>query len=69
MRSSGHSVREVQVQTILNHAWSEMEHDILYKRPRLDGFGGRLMSDIEERMQSHARLPDPGWVRVSEGRK
>ena len=46
---------EVQVQTILNHAWSEMEHDILYKRPRLDGFGGRLMSDIEERMQKVMR--------------
>jgi ppGpp synthetase/RelA/SpoT-type nucleotidyltranferase len=46
---------EVQVQTILNHAWSEMEHDILYKRPRLEGFGGRLMSDIEERMQKIMR--------------
>lgn len=46
---------EVQVQTILNHAWSEMEHDILYKRPRLEGFGGQLMSDIEERMQKIMR--------------
>ena len=46
---------EVQVQTILNHAWSEMEHDILYKRPRLEGFGGRLMLDIEERMQKIMR--------------
>ena len=46
---------EVQVQTILNHAWSEMEHDILYKRPRLEGFGGRLMSDIEVRMQKIMR--------------
>jgi ppGpp synthetase/RelA/SpoT-type nucleotidyltranferase len=46
---------EVQVQTILNHAWSEMEHDILYKRPRLEGFGGRLMSDIDERMQKIMR--------------
>lgn len=43
------------MQTILNHAWSEMEHDILYKRPRLEGFGGRLMSDIEERMQKIMR--------------
>lgn len=46
---------EVQVQTILNHAWSEMEHDILYKRPSLDGFGGRLMSSIEERLQAIMR--------------
>lgn len=46
---------EVQVQTILNHAWSEMEHDILYKRPRLEGFGGRLMSSIEERLQAIMR--------------
>ncbi len=33
---------EVQVQTTLNHTWSEMEHDILYKRPKLTGFGGKL---------------------------
>ena len=46
---------EVQVQTILNHAWSEMEHDILYKRPCLEGFGGRLMSSIEERLQAIMR--------------
>jgi len=46
---------EVQVQTILNHAWSEMEHDIIYKKPPLDGFGGRLMSTIEERMKKIMR--------------
>jgi ppGpp synthetase/RelA/SpoT-type nucleotidyltranferase len=46
---------EVQVQTILNHAWSEMGHDILYKKPHLEGFGGRLMSDIDERMQKIMR--------------
>jgi ppGpp synthetase/RelA/SpoT-type nucleotidyltranferase len=33
---------EVQVQTTLNHAWSEMEHDIIYKKPTLKGFGGKL---------------------------
>ena len=42
---------EIQVQTILNHAWSEMEHDIIYKKPPLDGFGGKLMSGIEDRMK------------------
>lgn len=46
---------EVQVQTILNHAWSEMEHDIIYKKPPLEGFGGKLMSSIEERMQKIMR--------------
>jgi ppGpp synthetase/RelA/SpoT-type nucleotidyltranferase len=39
---------EVQVQTTLNHAWSEMEHDIIYKRPVLQGFGGRLFEAIEQ---------------------
>ncbi len=46
---------EVQVQTILNHAWAEMEHDILYKRPALDGFGSSLMESINERMQKIMR--------------
>jgi ppGpp synthetase/RelA/SpoT-type nucleotidyltranferase len=42
---------EVQVQTILNHAWSEMAHDIIYKRPALQGFGRTLFSAIEQRLQ------------------
>jgi ppGpp synthetase/RelA/SpoT-type nucleotidyltranferase len=42
---------EVQVQTTLNHAWSEMEHDIIYKRPTLLGFGGKLFEVIEQRLQ------------------
>lgn len=46
---------EVQVQTILNHAWSEMEHDILYKKPNLDGFGGQVMLSIDERLQKIMR--------------
>ena len=41
---------EVQVQTALNHAWSEMEHDI-YKKPVLKGFGAARMRSIEERME------------------
>ena len=43
--------REVQVQTTLNHAWSEMEHDIIYKKPVLAGFGGKLFETIEQRLQ------------------
>jgi ppGpp synthetase/RelA/SpoT-type nucleotidyltranferase len=47
-------VCEVQVQTALNHAWSEMEHDI-YKKPALDGFGAALMQSIEERLNKVMR--------------
>ena len=42
---------EVQVQTTLNHAWSEMEHDIIYKKPVLKDFGGKLFEAIEQRLQ------------------
>jgi ppGpp synthetase/RelA/SpoT-type nucleotidyltranferase len=42
---------EVQVQTTLNHAWSEMAHDTIYHPLRLKGFGGRLMQGIEQRMK------------------
>jgi ppGpp synthetase/RelA/SpoT-type nucleotidyltranferase len=43
---------EVQIQTTLNHAWSEMEHDILYKRPKFEGFGGKLFEAIQRRLQT-----------------
>ena len=45
---------EVQVQTALNHAWSEMEHD-LYKKPALKGFGAERMRSIKERMDKIMR--------------
>ena len=41
---------EVQVQTALNHAWSEMEHDV-YKQPALKGFGAARMQSIKQRME------------------
>lgn len=41
---------EVQVQTSLNHAWAEMAHDTIYKRPELQGFGARELEKIEERL-------------------
>jgi len=46
---------EVQVQTSLNHAWAEMAHDTIYKKPEIDGFGSELMAGIESRMASIMR--------------
>jgi ppGpp synthetase/RelA/SpoT-type nucleotidyltranferase len=47
---------EVQVQTTLNHAWSEMAHDTIYKRPELPrGFGAALMQSIDDRMKAIQR--------------
>lgn len=42
---------EIQVQTILNHAWSETSHDILYKHKLGDGYGGRAMESITRRFK------------------
>ncbi|MBB4424517.1 ppGpp synthetase/RelA/SpoT-type nucleotidyltransferase [Bradyrhizobium sp. CIR48] len=45
-----HALRcEVQVQTILHHAWSETSHDILDKNESRDGFGARAMEMIQSR--------------------
>jgi ppGpp synthetase/RelA/SpoT-type nucleotidyltranferase len=41
---------EIQIQTILNHAWAETSHEILYKAPESKGFGGKAMEAIEQRM-------------------
>jgi ppGpp synthetase/RelA/SpoT-type nucleotidyltranferase len=42
---------EIQVQTILNHAWSETFHDILYKSNLCDGYGRKAMKAIERRFE------------------
>lgn len=42
---------EIQVQTILNHAWAETSHDILYKDTLGVGYGGRAMKGIERRFK------------------
>ena len=42
---------EIQVQTILNHAWSETSHDILYKDKLGDGYGGKAMKGIARRFE------------------
>lgn len=46
---------EIQIQTILEHAWAETSHDILYKTKLGDGYGGKAMKGIEQRF---ARIMD-----------
>jgi ppGpp synthetase/RelA/SpoT-type nucleotidyltranferase len=41
---------EIQIQTILNHAWSETSHDIAYKNKPREGFGNRAMESISNRL-------------------
>ncbi|MFN3855684.1 MAG: hypothetical protein ACK4M0_14930 [Phreatobacter sp.] len=41
---------EIQLQTILNHAWAETTHDILYHRPDIEGFGTKQFAAIKERL-------------------
>ena len=41
---------EIQVQTILNHAWAETTHDIIYKSPSLEGYGTAEFQSIERRL-------------------
>ena len=41
---------EIQIQTILIHAWAETSHDILYKPPSSTGFGDQGLAAIRKRM-------------------
>jgi ppGpp synthetase/RelA/SpoT-type nucleotidyltranferase len=43
---------EVQIQTILNHAWSETSHDILYKHTLAAGYGTKAMQGIARRFET-----------------
>jgi ppGpp synthetase/RelA/SpoT-type nucleotidyltranferase len=45
---------EIQIQTILNHAWAEMAHDTIYKVPTLGHFGADAFAGIKNRMQKVA---------------
>lgn len=46
---------EIQVQTILNHAWAEMAHDTIYKAPELGSFGATQFDGIKKRLHKVAR--------------
>lgn len=46
---------EIQIQTILNHAWAEMARDTIYKEPDLNTFGTRALDAIKTRMGRIAR--------------
>jgi ppGpp synthetase/RelA/SpoT-type nucleotidyltranferase len=45
---------EIQVHTILNHAFSETNHDIIYKKPNDNRFGSPIIDAIEKRLVSLA---------------
>jgi ppGpp synthetase/RelA/SpoT-type nucleotidyltranferase len=42
---------EIQIQSILNHAWSDTYHAVGYKAPRSPGFGSDAISKMDERMK------------------
>lgn len=43
---------EVQIQSLLSHAWAETAHDVTYKRPLQPGYGQRQKDKLNERMTS-----------------
>src|SRR6266567_1829699 len=42
---------EIQIQTILNHAWSETQHDMVYHARGNPGFGGRAIQALDKRLK------------------
>ena len=46
---------EIQVQTLLNHAWAEMGHDRIYKQPKLKHLGEKRLAAIRERLDQVMR--------------
>lgn len=46
---------EIQVQTILNHAWSETAHDITYKGLKIGGHGDRELKKLRKQLNKIMR--------------
>lgn len=42
---------EIQIQTILNHAWAETQHDMVYKARGSQGFGTDAQQALDKRMK------------------
>jgi ppGpp synthetase/RelA/SpoT-type nucleotidyltranferase len=42
---------EIQIQTILVHAWAETSHDIIYKVDEREGFGNDALAQIKKRFE------------------
>lgn len=41
---------EIQIQTLLNHAWGESSHDIIYKGADMPGFGSKTVDALRARL-------------------
>lgn len=46
---------EIQIQTILNHAWSETAHDITYKGVKIEGHGNRELKKLRQQLNKIMR--------------
>ncbi|MET0155773.1 MAG: RelA/SpoT domain-containing protein [Rickettsiales bacterium] len=42
---------EIQIHTVLNHAWSETAHDVIYKKPEMNGYGTLILEGMDKRLQ------------------
>lgn len=41
---------EIQITNTLFHAYAETNHDIIYKKPAIDGFGEKIINDLNDQL-------------------